>query len=487
MYSCSVASTKAFGISEQCRCDAKYLSFVSQDNWNAFHAKGKLCALSTVLSPSPIKKVAKGELDETSFLVNISDQEPTDGILNLNNVESVDEINSDKTFLSGCDIIVSKLGMPKGYIYLLPKLEKNVIGSTEFIPYRINSIQAPYFILYLLLTPEMRHAYSSLETGKTPSHKRVNPYEFLKIRVPQITCNISKVDEALSDIVHEIEELVGQIESVQDRIEEHFSREFNYNSSSAARFGKGVTQPTQLLPPRGCRITTIGSSALSRSSLLRMSTRYNNDTTQVLMAALSKIPTIALESLVLVPVHRGCSPKYVVDGEIPVVKTAHLINGNVLISEEEFVSSCEYEKNERAQVQMGDLLIASTGKGSIGKVALVREEIRLYADSHISIIRIDNRKYNPEFAFYFLQCILGYFQIERDYTGCTNQVEIDKDSIGKLLVPDISIGEQTRIVSEIKAEIAKQDDIRDQISKLRRSINEIIYTAIREVSGIDQH
>ena len=113
MFSCSFASTKALGISMQCRCDAKYLSFVSQDNWNAFRSTGKLCALSSFLAPVPIKKVAKGELDETSYLVNISDQKPSDGILNMNNVEMVDEINSDKNVLSGCDIIVSKLGMPK--------------------------------------------------------------------------------------------------------------------------------------------------------------------------------------------------------------------------------------------------------------------------------------------------------------------------------------------------------------------------------------
>lgn len=482
MFSCSFASTKALGISMQCRCDAKYLSFVSQDNWNAFRSTGKLCALSNFLAPIPIKKVAKGELDETSYLVNISDQKPSDGILNMNNVEVVDEINSDKNVLSGCDIIVSKLGMPKGYIYLLPKLEKSIIGSTEFIPYNFKTPQIPYFILYLLLTPEIRRAYSSLETGKTPSHKRVNPDEFLKIRVPQVPSDgiVSQLNEDINAIVVEIEGLSARIERVQDKIEEYFSHLFNYNTDFAIRFGKGVSQPTQSLPPRGCRITTIDSASFSRSDMLRMSTRYNNKITKELMETLSRIPTIKLGAVVLVPVHRGCSPKYSVDGEIPVVKTAHVTNGEVLVSDEEFVSYREFEINEKAQVQSGDLLIASTGKGSIGKVALVREDICLFADSHISIIRMDGSKYNPEFALYFFQSILGYFQMERDYTGCTNQVEIDKDNISDLLLPDISISEQARIVSEIKTEIAKQDDIKKQIDNLRNRIDSIMMTVIEK-------
>ena len=476
MFRCSVTNTEAIGVSIQCRCDAKFLSFISQDNWNAFRCKGKLCTLSGFLSPAPIKKVAKGVLDEGSYLINISDQEPSDGILDMRKVVMVDEVNSDKNILSCADIIVSKLGMPKGYIYLLPKLEKSIIGSTEFIPYSIKRPKAEYFILYMLLMPEIRQAYSRLETGKTPSHKRVTPEEFLKIRVPQIQDNddLIRSNESVRALALRIGELLGKIEPVQNKIEEVFSREFQYEPNTSRRFGKGVSQPTQSLPERGCSISFVDSASFSRSDMLRMSTRYNNNITKELAKTLGRAPTVKLGSIISEPVHRGCSPNYTADGEIPVVKTAHLINGNVLVSDEEFVSSREYEKNTRAQVQFGDLLIASTGKGSIGKFAIVREEIRLYADSHISIVRIDKSQYNPEFAFYFFQSVLGYFQIERDYTGCTNQVEIDKDSIEKFLLPDISLEKQSQIVSEIRQEIAKQEDIRTEISSLRGKIDMII-------------
>ena len=160
------------------------------------------------------------------------------------------------------------------------------------------------------------------------------------------------------------------------------------------------------------------------------------------------------------------------------VKTAHLRDGRVAVSEEEFVSACDYERDERAQVQDGDLLIASTGKGSIGKAAVAWSGERLYADSHITIIRLDRERYNPEFALCFLQSVLGYFQIERDYTGCTNQVDIYPDSIAELLVPDLTLEEQERIVGKVRAELDRQDSIQAEIARLRGEIDAIVREAV---------
>lgn len=106
-------NSSTFSISGQCRCDAKYGIFVSQDSWNAFQYNGQLQALSDLLIPLPISKVSKGELNDDYYLINISDQTPGEGIINENNVAVADVLNSDKTILSDCDILVSKLGMTR--------------------------------------------------------------------------------------------------------------------------------------------------------------------------------------------------------------------------------------------------------------------------------------------------------------------------------------------------------------------------------------
>lgn len=476
MYKCNIVDNSVLSISAQCRCDAKYSNFVFKDNWNAFQSQNTLIPLCEILTPLSIKKESKGELKNSYHLLNISDQPPEDGILNFKNIMLVDEINSDKTILSNSDLIVSKLGMPKGYIYLTPSEMTSLIGSTEFIPYSISIANLQHFIQYILLSKEMRRAYSCLETGKTPSHKRVNPEEFLKIKIPVISVGDAccLANQEIKGCVEKISKIQSTLENLPQKINEIFALEFEYDVDIANEFGKGISQPTQVLPEKGCKIFSANFSDLSRKSGLRLSTRFNNLQTQKLTSILSSVPTIKLSSVISEPVHRGKSPKYDTNGEIPVVKTAHLQNGKVNISTEEFVAADSYEKSPKAQVYTNDILMASTGKGSIGKVSIVKTSEKLFADSHITIVRFDTQKYNPVFALYFFQSILGYFQIERDYTGCTNQVDIYPESISDFLLPDISLDAQQLIVDKIHNEISKQNKAKKEIVKIRAEIDEII-------------
>ncbi|MDR3275582.1 MAG: hypothetical protein LBS81_06540 [Endomicrobium sp.] len=109
------------------------------------------------------------------------------------------------------------------------------------------------------------------------------------------------------------------------------------------------------------------------------------------------------------PIHRGASPNYTPDGEISVVKTGHLKNGFIEFSQEEFVNRDFYNHSERSQIQINDILLASTGKVSLGKVDVVETGEYLCADGHLSIIRIQENNYNPLFFMYFFRSILGGF------------------------------------------------------------------------------
>jgi type I restriction enzyme S subunit len=207
--------------------------------------------------------------------------------------------------------------------------------------------------------------------------------------------------------------------------------------------------------------------------------RFHNPPTKELMDFLDSIETLQVKDILLEPVHRGASPKYNPDGEIPVVKTGHLKNGYIEISQEEFVDSDFYNSSIRPQVKQGDILIASTGKVSLGKIDLLEEEQDLVADGHVSIVRIDDGKYSRQFFTYFFRSILGYFQIERDFTGATNQIELYADEISNFQIPNIPLKAQQKIVDEIKAELDKQEEIKSKIENERNKIDEIIEKAIK--------
>jgi len=475
---CTVNSV-ALGNSMQCRLDAKYNEFVSVQRWTIFPEYKNHCAISDVLSPLPVTKTKKGDLEESTLLINISDQEAGSGRLVLSDEPYVDTIGSDKTNLNDCDIMVSKLGMPRGYIYLKPIVETSVIGSSEFIPYTFYDKSKMKYYLYFLLSPTIRKVYACLESGKTPSHKRVNPAEFLKIKIPKLP------DSIIDDLIVQIEDCERHIKDCrqqimpQDRIVNRiFSEHFGFPSDLKDRFGKGMSAGTQNSKPKGMRVSCCNSRKLARNKSLRLSARANNDATQELMEYLTKMPSLYVKDVVIEEIHRGVGPSYDEDGEIPVVKTAHLRNGEVLTSAEEFVTEEFYNKKPRAQVHKGDILLASTGKPSIGKIDLVENNVDYFADGHVSIIRIDEDKYNKKFFVFWFRCILGYFQIERDYVGCTNQIELYEEQIKNFIIPDIPISEQITIVNMVERELQIQENAKQSIKQYRNHIDEIILEAI---------
>lgn len=455
---------------KHCRLDEKYASFTKIEDWKVFTSKFEQVSLSSFIEPIPILKYKKGELESDYYLVNISDQEQISG--KLENIESVNEIGSDKNYLGDADIFVSKLGMPKGYIFVNTYKGKNILGSTEFIPYAFKHKKYEIFLKAILLHPKVLKAYSYLESGKTPSHRRVNPYEFLKIKIPKLTDgNLAKLSAEVSQLYSLIESIKLKITNPLLIINTIFSREFDFDLNLLHEFGKGMTASTQIAKEKKLRTFSTSFSDLSNSNIIRFSTRFHNVPTKNIMNILSSIKTIKVKDILIEEVHRGACPKYKEDGEIPVVKTGHLKNNFVAISQEEFVAEDFYESSIKSQIKNGDILVASTGKGSLGKIDYYEDDHQLVADSHISIIRIDKKKYNPLFLTYFFRSIIGYFQIERDFTGATNQIELGWKEISDFKIPDIDKKHQDLIVNAIKKKINEQEKFSESIMNIRKEIN----------------
>lgn len=329
------------------------------------------------------------------------------------------------------------------------------------------------FVLWyfnLIVRPLFQTTYTS---------KYLSKDELGRIKIPLISKDRQdQIVAQIEPIEKKIKELKSQITPAQEIINKVFAREFKFDENLYNEFGKGMTAGTQAAQNRTLRAFETNFSELSRSGILRFSTRFHNTPTKKLMDFLDNIKTLQVKDIITKPIHRGASPKYNPDGEIPVVKTGHLKNGYIEISQEEFVEQDFYNSSVRLQIKEGDILIASTGKVSLGKIDLVETDQNLVADGHISIIRIDNKKYNLLFFVYFFRSILGYFQIERDFTGATNQIELYADEISNFQIPDISLKDQQKIVDEIKAELDKQEEMKRKIDTERAKIDEIIEKAI---------
>ena len=81
------------------------------------------------------------------------------------------------------------------------------------------------------------------------------------------------------------------------------------------------------------------------------------------------------------------------------------------------------------------------------------------------------------FSYYYLCSKYFQYLIEIYKKGLQNQ-NIFPVVMQEFPIPDILLSEQRRIVDEIQAEIAKQDDIKNQIAELRSQVDNLIMETI---------
>ena len=242
-----------------------------------------------------------------------------------------------------------------------------------------------------------------------------------------------------------------------------------------------MTAGTQKSFNRESKFYKVKFSQIQNSKILRISSRFHNPHTQALTDYLFSKPVTKISKIITRPAKRGTLPKAKPEGTVYAIKTGQLKNSFVDVSEAELVTENFYNDKERAQTVFGDVLIASTGKVSLGKVDINQLEDLAVVDGHITILKINNNKYNSQFLTYFLRSILGAFQIERDYTGATNQIELYTSEIEDFDIPNISLSEQENIVSKISKQLEAQKEIEKQITMKQNQINELIENAIKNI------
>lgn len=144
--------------------------------------------------------------------------------------------------------------------------------------------------------------------------------------------------------------------------------------------------------------------------------------------------TVTLQSISTKSVARGEQPIYDENGDNIVIKTVDIKDRFIDYENALKVNNEFFNSNKSAKLIKGDILLASTGYVSMGKVNVYDREETAIADGHISIIRV-NENYDPYFVAYYLRSHLGQIQIEKYYTGSSGQVELQQGDINKFVLP----------------------------------------------------
>lgn len=171
-----------FSENKNLRSSAKYSFFWEFYKGHIFKSKKKYPTfkIKEILKVHRSKTFKKGFLNEKFILLEEEDIEPKTGI--ILNEEYVDKIESDKVLFGNCDVLISKIRPYLGHV-ILNDPNKPYIGTTEFVPYKVDEKQADIkFMQYVFLSNNFLELSHYVMAGK--NQPRINPNEILILNIP---------------------------------------------------------------------------------------------------------------------------------------------------------------------------------------------------------------------------------------------------------------------------------------------------------------
>jgi type I restriction enzyme, S subunit len=143
------------------------------------------------------------------------------------------------------------------------------------------------------------------------------------------------------------------------------------------------------------------------------------------------------------------------------------------------VSESYAASNLNKTVKKGDILLARSGEGTIGKVALIEnEDINgIFADF---TQRIRLTGFNPLCAYYYMRSDFFQYLVYTHKKGLGNNTNIFPSQIKEFPIPDWDETKQAEIVEKIKTQLDDQKVIDRQIEEKQQAVNRIIEDAIKQ-------
>lgn len=455
------------------RYDVDFVQF--QDSFS----NDQYYAFNDLFSFSAENKVNIADLDDDflySEISNVSKEgivNPTQ--LNFNNRTEEDESyyvkieKGDIIRVQKNDILLSKVRPNLKKFVLVDDRNKDVYFTSAFIhlkPKQLNKI-----LYYALRTVFFDNVIAISRQGKGYPTLKEDDFLSLKFNKKIIDKLLSKQDEIaekIDKLEKTIQNLGKHVRQPQEVINTVFAREFGFNL------------------PEFEKLKQIQNYYLNLSSFgnnidLRQSAKFHREAGIFVNSELKRVTKSKIKDFIVEPIVLGksVSPKdYDENGNYYYISMANIKNWRFESEDSKLVSTEYSDQNKNKTVAKNDILIARSGEGTIGKVALIEDEDLqgIFADF---TMRMRLKDYNPLFAYYYFRTEYFQYLVEINKKGLGNNTNIFPSQIQEFPLIDISLKEQQRIVDEIKTELDKQEDNNHKITLERGKIDQIIEEAVR--------
>ena len=141
------------------------------------------------------------------------------------------------------------------------------------------------------------------------------------------------------------------------------------------------------------------------------------------------------------------------------------------------LSEFRYKESPEIQLQDNDILIAKDG--DIGRIGFIKKLLHpATVNSHVAVVRIKNKKIEPEFLYWFMKSITFQTYCKSYTTGTTVPLLTQKDlKNSQIIIPPID--EQKKIVnvlSIVDARLLKLQSKKNSLKSLKKGLMQKLLT-----------
>ena len=167
-----------------------------------------------------------------------------------------------------------------------------------------------------------------------------------------------------------------------------------------------------------------------------------------------KTTSFELSPHLYIEIFRGKSPKYDSNGKHKILNQKCNRWNRIEIKHAKPVSDQWFSSiSKNILTQEGDILVNSTGEGTIGRASYVSAAfVSLLIDSHMLLLRVDQGYVMPEFIVFLINSKYGQSQIDfLKSAKSTKQTELGVQNLLRIMFPIPTLAIQKNLVQEIRA------------------------------------
>jgi type I restriction enzyme S subunit len=402
----------------------------------------------TILNPS---KAAR-RFTVPTFLFGLSDIEGHflgDGL----RVSDPAEVGSAKKVFGAGDVLISRLRPYLREIALAHQEDGMLLASTELIVLRQKkgSLIAGEFLFVFLMTKEVQDILLWSQEGT--NHPRFPESVLRELPLPRPDENTTT---QVTELVRRANRSFRDSREIYVRAERMVLEELGWDT-------------VDLSQPKWWAVPLCQAREIQRLDADHFQPRYDK-----LIAHLKKTEKARPLREIAAHIKRGVQPRYAEGGEVLAINSRYV--GKQLINTEqaERTDAAFWNDNPRARAYKHDVVMNSTGVGTIGRTNCVLHDDKTVVDNHVTIIRVKEGECKPAFLAVYLNSAPGLMQTDMWLSGSSGQLELYPADIERFVVYLASDEVQARVADLVRQSYQAREKAKALLEEAKRKVEAMI-------------